>query len=122
MVMTLNRKIHISVNRVREGNFSLSGLVGFDIHGKTIGLFGTGKIGRCALDIWKGFGCKILMHDIYPIKDLECEQAKYVELDELLSKSDIVSLHCPLTEETKGLFNEETFSKMKGMLVSFTQI
>lgn len=114
LILTLNRKTHRAFNRVREGNFSLDGLVGFDLHGKTIGLVGTGRIGSVLASIMNGFGCKILAHDLR--KDGELEQrfgASYVGLDELLRESDIVSLHVPLTPATRHLIDEAAFAKMK---------
>lgn len=114
LLMTLNRKIHRAYNRVREQNFSLGGLIGFDLHGKTVGIVGTGKIGKITAEIFRGFGCEILAYD--PAKD-EAWAAKngvvYTDLDTLLTKSDIVSLHSPLFPETFHLLNEERLAKMK---------
>lgn len=112
LLMTLNRKIHKAYNRVREGNFSLQGLVGFDVHGKTIGVVGTGKIGKAFIRIMQGFGAKILAHD--PIQDpLLIEQGvDYTDLDTLLQSSKVVSLHLPLTPSTRHLLNTERLSKM----------
>lgn len=114
MIQTLNRKTHRSYNRVREGNFSLNGLVGFDLHGKTIGIIGTGKIGKVLARIMTGFGCKVLLNDISCdqnlIGELHCE---YLGLDKIFEKADIISLHVPLTPETRHFINEEAFSKMK---------
>lgn len=110
MLLTLNRKLHRAYNRVREYNFSLNGLTGFDIHGKTIGVIGTGKIGRTFMDICKGFGVTIVAYDPYPIKDSDiC----YVELDELFRRSDIISLHCPLTKDSYHIINKDSLAKMK---------
>lgn len=119
LIQTLNRQTHRAYNRVREGNFSLAGLMGFTMSGKTVGLIGTGRIGICTAQILKGFGCHLLAYDPYPGKAFE-EFGKYVELDELLEKSDIVTLHCPLMEGTKHIINAETLAKMKdgAMLVN----
>lgn len=113
LMLTLNRKTHRAYNRVKEGNFSLEGLMGFDMHGKTVGLIGLGKIGKVTAQILKGFGCRVLGHDL--VKDAEAEQIgiEYVSLAELLSISDIISLHCPLTPETYHIINKETIAQMK---------
>ena len=100
MLLTVNRKIHKAYNRTREFNFSLAGLAGFDLHGKTVGIIGTGKIGRIFADICKGFGMNILAYDKFPNPNAGLN---YVELDEIFRKSDVISLHCPLTEETHHL-------------------
>jgi len=114
LCLSLNRKICRAHNRVREGNFSLDGLVGFDLYGKTIGVYGTGKIGHCAINIWLGFGCKVLCYDIYPSKEISAlPNCKYVSLEELFAQSDVISLHCPLTPETKHIINAKTISQMK---------
>ena len=113
LILTMNRKIHRAYNRVREGNFSLDGLLGFDLHGCTIGILGTGRIGRIVGNILQGFGCKILAYDLYPNEEFAANVAEYVELSELAAKSDIISLHCPLTPETKHIVNDETIAKMK---------
>lgn len=110
LLLSLNRKIHKAYNRTRDFDFRLSGLVGFDLRGKTVGIIGTGKIGRCFAEICKGFSLKVLTFDPYPAKDTELE---YVELDTILAESDIISLHCPLTESTKHMINETTINKMK---------
>ena len=114
LLLTLNRKIHRAYNRVRELNFSLGGLVGFDLHGKTVGIVGTGKIGRVAARIFRGFGCRVLAHDAAP--DLEWARAEGVEpcgMVELLRESDVVSLHLPLTPQTHYLINHDTLVQMK---------
>ena len=108
LLLTVNRRTHKAYNRTREFNFSLQGFTGFDLHGKTVGIIGTGKIGRVFADICRGFGMKILAYDKFPGAGLD-----YVELDELFEKSDIISLHCPLTEETEHLIRAETIAKMK---------
>jgi D-lactate dehydrogenase len=114
LMMTLNRKVHRAHNRVREGNFSLDGLVGFDIFAKTAGIVGAGKIGRCLIDILLGFGCNILVYDAYRDPALAArERVAYVTLDELFRKSDIISLHAPLLPDTKHLINEDSIKKMK---------
>ena len=110
LLLTMNRHIHKAYNRTREFNFSLSGLTGFDLHGKTVGIIGTGKIGRIFADICKGFGMKILANDKFPAADSSLE---YVDLPELFAKSDIISLHCPLTEETRHMINDEAVEQMK---------
>ncbi|PKO93407.1 MAG: hydroxyacid dehydrogenase [Betaproteobacteria bacterium HGW-Betaproteobacteria-1] len=113
MMLTLNRKIHRASARVREGNFALEGLLGFDFHGKTVGVVGTGKIGLCFIRIMAGFGCKVLAYDPHPSQDCVDAGARYVELPELLHESDIVSLHCPLTPQTQHLINEQAIATMK---------
>jgi len=113
LMLSLNRKIHKAYNRVKEGNFSLEGLVGFDMHGKTVGLIGTGKIGKITANILSGFGCNLIGYDLFP--DEECKKIglTYTSLDEIYSKADIISLHCPLTPETKHLINADSLKKMK---------
>lgn len=112
MLLTLNRKTHKAYNRVREQNFSLHGLLGYNIHGKTIGIIGTGNIGKAFAKIMLGFGCRVLAFDIIANKDLEAIGVEYHPLMEVL-KADIVSLHSPLNEQTKHLMNETTFAMMK---------
>ncbi len=114
LLLTLNRKIHRAFNRVREHNFSLSGLVGFDLHGKTVGIVGTGKIGRIAAQIFHGFGTRLLVSDAYPDEAWATGLgAEYTDVATLLRESDIVSLHLPLTPESRYLLNAETFALMK---------
>ena len=114
MVLALNRKIHRAYARVHELNFSLDGLVGFDLHGKTVGIVGTGRIGRVAAKIFHGFGCRILAQDLAPSADLIVDLGvSYVSLDRLLEQSDIITLHVPLTSETKHLIDERAFARMK---------
>ena len=114
MLLTSIRRIHKAYIRTRDFNFSLSGMTGFDLHGKTVGVIGTGRIGRAFIDICKGFGMKILAYDKFPAKDLvESGIVKYAELDELFSQSDIISLHCPLTEDTHHIICEEALLKCK---------
>lgn len=114
LLLTLNRKIHRAFNRVRELNFALSGLVGFDLHGKTIGIVGTGKIGRIAAQIFHGFGSEVLAHDPFPVPDWAATHGvRYVDFDTLLAASDVISLHVPLLPETRELLNEQTLARMK---------
>lgn len=114
LVQTLNRKFHKAHNRVRESNFNLEGLVGFDLHGRTVGVVGTGKIGMVFAQIMRGFGCQLLGYDLYPNPQFEAlGAARYVLLSELLENSDIISLHCPLTPESYHLINADTISQMK---------
>ncbi len=110
LLLTSIRRIHKAYNRTRDFNFSLNGLTGFDLHGKTAGIIGTGKIGRIFGDICRGFGMHVIAYDRFPAKDSGIE---YVTLDELLERSDIISLHCPLTEETKHMINAAAIDKMK---------
>lgn len=113
-MLSLNRKIHRASWRTREGNFSLHGLLGFDMHGKTAGIIGTGKIAKKLISILRGFGMNILAYDLYPDYNFAREnQVVYTTLDELYHSSDIISLHCPLTEQTKYLINDYSISKMK---------
>lgn len=114
LLLALNRKIHRAYNRVREQNFSLSGLVGFDLYGKTVGIVGTGKIGRAAAQIFRGFGCRVVAHDPLPALDwADVNGISYAGLGALLSESDVVSLHLPLTQDTHHLLNASTLSRMK---------
>lgn len=113
LILALNRKIPRARNRIQEGNFSLTGLMGFDLCGKTVGIIGTGKIGTVLAKIMTGFGCHILAYDIE--QNIECVQlgVHYVSLSELLARSNIISLHCPLNPETKHIINEETLALMQ---------
>jgi len=114
LLMTLNRKIHRAYNRVREHNFSLAGLVGFDLYGKTVGIIGTGKIGRCTAQIFRGFGCRVLAHDPFPVADwAAANKLEYAPVDQILKESDVVSLHVPLTPETHHLLCSGTLAQMK---------
>lgn len=113
LILTLNRKTHKAYNRVREGNFSLERLTGFNVSGKTVGVIGTGKIGAAFVRIMKGMGCKIMAYDSYPNKELADKDLEYVGLEKLLGQSDIISLHCPLTPETAYLINRQTLAMMK---------
>jgi len=110
LLLTINRRTHKAYIRTREFNFSLQGLAGFDLHGKTVGIVGTGKIGRIFADICKGFGMNILAYDKFPTSD---SGLNYVDLSRLFAESDIISLHCPLTEETQHLINAASIAKMK---------
>lgn len=118
LMLTLNRKIHKAYQRTRDANFSLEGLVGFNMHGKTVGVIGTGKIGLATIRILLGFGCKVVAFDPFPSPAVEALGVPYLELDELLKQCDVVSLHCPLTKENHHLLRAETFAKMKpGVMV-----
>lgn len=110
LLLTSIRRIHKAYIRTKDFNFSLNGLTGFDLHGKTIGIVGTGKIGRIFIDICKGFGMKVIAYDKFPAKE---SGINYVELDELWEQSDIISFHCPLTDENKHMVNSASISKMK---------
>lgn len=110
LLLTINRRTHKAYIRTRDFNFSLQGLAGFDLHGKTVGIIGTGKIGRVFADICKGFGMNILAYDKYPNPN---SGLNYVELPELFEQSDIISLHCPLTEDTRHIINTASIAKMK---------
>lgn len=114
LMLSLNRKIHRAYWRTRDGNFSLNGLMGFDMHGKTIGIIGMGKIAKILIRMLKGFGMRILAYDLYPdMKFAEEESFSYVSLDELYRESDIISLHCPLTDQTKYMIDKNSIDKMK---------
>lgn len=114
LMLTLNRKVHRASWRTRDGNFSLHGLMGFDMHGKTAGIIGTGKIAKILIQILRGFGMDILAYDIFPDEAFAKEhQVTYTTLDELYAYSDIVSLHCPLTEQTRHIINRDAILKMK---------
>ncbi|WP_435357107.1 2-hydroxyacid dehydrogenase [Emticicia sp. SJ17W-69] len=118
LIMTLNRKTHKAYNRVREGNFSLEKLIGFDLYQKTIGVIGTGKIGEAFARIMLGFGCKVIAYDIFQNQNLVNLGVEYGSLDEVLAESDIISLHCPLTEKTHHLIDNQAISKVKdGMML-----
>lgn len=113
LILTLNRKTHKAYNRVREGNFSLTNLIGFNLNKKVVGVVGTGKIGAAFCRIAKGFGCEVLAYDIHKNEELEKNGVKYVSLDELFNKSDVISLHCPLNENTKHIIDKSSIEKMK---------
>jgi D-lactate dehydrogenase len=114
LVLMLNRKLHKAFNRVRDDNFSLDGLMGFDLHGRTVGVIGTGKIGMIFAQIMHGFGCQLLGYDAYPNPAFEAiGAARYVELSELLENADIISLHCPLLPSTEHIINANAVDQMK---------
>lgn len=118
LILSLNRRIHRAYNRVREGNFALDGLLGFDLHGKTVGIVGTGRIGAITAQILHGFGCHLLGYDVYQNPDCLALGMEYVALPELFAASDIVSLHCPLIPETYHLIGAEAIEQMKpGMML-----
>lgn len=112
LLLALNRKTHRAYNRVRELNFSLDGLVGSDLHGKTVGVIGAGKIGRAFCSIMKGFGCRVLVHDAARDADL-AKSVEYVTLPELYAAADVISLHVPLKKETRHLLDAKAFASMK---------
>ncbi len=112
LILGLNRKVFRAYNRVREGNFSLEGLLGFDLHGRTVGVIGTGRIGQIFAGIMRGFGCEVLGYDPYPDTDAE-NVLSYVSLEELFSRSHVISLHCPLTPETRNLIDAEAVARMR---------
>ncbi|WP_259753693.1 2-hydroxyacid dehydrogenase [Pseudomonas sp. GCEP-101] len=113
LVLALCRHLHRAYNRTREGDFSLHGLTGFDLHGRTVGVIGSGQIGEVFARIMSGFGCHILAYDPYPNRAIEALGGRFVELDELLAQSDIISLHCPLNEATRHLINARSLARMK---------
>jgi D-lactate dehydrogenase len=114
LILTLNRKTHKAYNRTRDSNFALGGLLGFDLHGKTAGIIGTGRIGQILAGILKGFGMRVLAFDRFPKADWASEAGvEYVELDELYRQSDIISLHCPLTAETEHMIDAASLAQMK---------
>lgn len=114
LMLSLNRKIHRAYWRTREGNFSLHGLEGFDMHGKTAGIIGTGKIAKILIHILRGLGMSVIAYDPYPDAKFATEEGiRYGTLDELYAEADIISLHCPLTPETKYIINDEAIDKMK---------
>jgi len=114
LVLMLNRKLYRAYNRVREDNFALDGLLGFDLHGSTVGVIGTGKIGLIFAQIMRGFGCQLVGYDVYPTPQFEAlGEARYAPLPELLAAADIISLHCPLLPSTHHIINAETIAQMK---------
>lgn len=114
LMLTLNRKIHKAYSRTRDGNFSLNGLIGFDMHGKTAGIIGTGKIAKILIQALRGLGVNVVAYDLYPDLDFAKKyDVKYTSLDELYLQSDIISLHCPLTKETEYIINDDSIAKMK---------
>ena len=114
LMLSLNRKVHRAYYRTRDDNFTLNGLLGFDMHGKTVGIIGTGKVGKVAVNILKGFGMRVLAVDTIPDKEFQKNTGfEYVDLDTLYRESDIISLHCPLTKESHHLINATSIAKMK---------
>ncbi len=114
LILALNRKLIRAHNRIMELNFSLDGLVGFDMHGKTVGIIGTGKIGQVLAHILRGFGCRVLAFDLHPNQTLiDLHQVQYVNLEQIYEESDIISLHVPLNDKTRYMINAETIQKMK---------
>lgn len=113
LILMLNRRLYRAYNRVRDDNFALNGLLGFDLHGKTVGIVGTGKIGQCFAQIMKGFGCRLLAYDVYPNQTCLDLGVSYVDLPDLFSQSDVISLHCPLLPATYHMINDETIQHMK---------
>ncbi|MBE9029913.1 2-hydroxyacid dehydrogenase [filamentous cyanobacterium LEGE 11480] len=113
LILTLNRKIHRAHNRVREGNFALEGLLGYDLHNRTIGIIGTGRIGQIVAQIANGFGLEILAYDLHENADLTAIGVKYVPLDQLLTQSHIITLHCPLTPDSHHLIDDAAITNMK---------
>lgn len=113
LILTLNRKTHKAFNRIRENNFSLEHLMGFNLNGKIVGVIGTGRIGSVFSEIMLGMGCKVIAYDISESEELMAKGVRYTSLEELLIESDIISLHCPLNPHTHHLINKEAFSKMK---------
>ena len=113
MMLCLNRKLHKAYNRVRDDNFALDGLLGFNLFGKTVGLVGTGRIGLATARILHGFGCQLLCHDLVQAEEIQRLGGRYVSLAELYAQSDIISLHCPLTPDTRHLINHYSIGSMK---------
>ncbi len=113
LILALNRRIHRAFNRTREGDFSLHGLTGFDLHGKTVGVIGCGQIGAVFARIMLGFGCQVLLHDPHENPQLAGSCARYAALDEVLASSDILSLHCPLNDSTRHLIDQSSLARMK---------
>lgn len=113
LILTLNRQIHRAYNRVRENNFSLDGLLGFDLHDRTVGIIGTGRIGVIVAQILKGFGCNLVAYDLSPNPEAEALGVKYLELAQLYATSDIITLHCPLSSQTNHLINASALKQMK---------
>lgn len=113
LIMTLNRKTHKAYNRVREGNFNLNGLLGFTLHNKTVGVVGTGNIGAALVRILSGFGCQILCYDPYPNEQLADLSVTYTDIETLFTSSDIISLHCPLNEQSHHLINRQSLESMR---------
>lgn len=118
LLLTLNRKTYKAYQRSKEYNFTLNGLLGFDIHGKTVGVIGTGRIGKCFINIMKGFGANVIAYDVYKDEEFAKEKEfEYVSLDELYKNSDIISIHCPLTDDNVKMINKKSIEKMKDGVV-----
>ena len=113
LILMLNRKLYRAYNRVRDDNFALNGLLGFDLHNKTVGVVGTGKIGQCFAQIMNGFGCKLLAYDLYQNPACLEMGVQYVDLPDLLAQSDIISLHCPLLPATQYMINRDSLQSIK---------
>ena len=113
LILALNRRLHRAYNRTREGDFTLHGLTGFDLYGKTVGVVGTGQIGATFAKIMAGFGCQLLAYDPYPNPEVQALGARYVSLPELLAQAQIISLHCPLTADSKHLINARSLAQMQ---------
>jgi D-lactate dehydrogenase len=113
LLLAINRKIHRAYNRTRDSNFALDGLMGFDVHGKTVAVIGTGKIGRVFARIMLGFGCEVIGYDTFPSPEFEALGAHYAEPGEIGARADIISLHCPLTPDTHHIVNADTLARMK---------
>ncbi|MFJ3118577.1 2-hydroxyacid dehydrogenase [Pseudomonas protegens] len=113
LILALNRRLHRAYNRTREGDFTLHGLTGFDLVGKTVGIVGTGQIGATFARIMAGFGCQLLAYDPFPNPAVEALGARYLDLPELLAQSQIISLHCPLTEDSRYLINQQSLAHMQ---------
>lgn len=113
LIMDLNRNIHRAFSRVRDHYYVLDGLLGFDMYQKTVGVIGTGKIGVCLIKIMQGFGCNVIAYDPYPNDEVKALGVSYKSLDDIYAESDVISLHCPLTNDTKHLINAESINKMK---------
>lgn len=113
LLLSLNRRIHRAYNRVREGNFALEGLIGFDLHGQTVGVIGTGKIGRIVATILRGFGCEVLAYDLAPHPEAVAAGVRYAPLDELFARARVLTLHCPLTPATQHLIDAVAIAKMQ---------
>jgi D-lactate dehydrogenase len=117
LLLSLDRRIHRAYSRVRDGNFSLDGLLGFDLHGKIVGIVGTGKIGVCFARIMRGFGCRVLAFDVIPNPVAEELGVNYTTLDRVFAESHVISLHCPLTPKTRHLVNADTLGRMRDGVV-----
>ncbi|WP_438467175.1 2-hydroxyacid dehydrogenase [Marinomonas sp. PE14-40] len=113
LILSLNRKTHKAYQRVKEGNFALEGLMGFNLSGKTLACIGTGRIGLAFVKIMQGFGCHVICHDPYPNEDLLKQGVKYSSLEDIYKEADIISLHCPLNEHTQHMINKNSLAQMK---------